>query len=208
MIEIIKKSISKHGYIHLSGIKINDLEKAVASLGEVIQTTDVKATENSKSLVTAYRALDFHTDHHKADIIAWYCFEQSSEGGETMLLDTSGIFSDFSDEEKVTLSSIFLREHKVFDDDKESHPLVIKINEQIKCYYSFWLVEKNMPEKKNAVLRKFQDAVTKSEHRSILLRPGDALLIDNGRMLHGRGEIKGDKKRHLKRYWVSVENLV
>ena len=38
------------------------------------------------------------------------------------------------------------------------------------------------------------------------LRPGECLVIDNRRVLHGRAEIKGEGRRLLRRYWVSCES--
>jgi alpha-ketoglutarate-dependent taurine dioxygenase len=36
----------------------------------------------------------------------------------------------------------------------------------------------------------------------IRLRRGDLLIIDNGRILHGRGELRSDSKRELLRAWI------
>ena len=206
-IQSLKGTLLSDGFAHFSSIEVRHLEESLKSIGEVIQITDVKVNEDSKALVTSARGLDFHTDHHRADIIVWYCFEQTNEGGESILTDTDLILSQFTTEEKETLETIELREHKIFEDDKDSYPLITKFGSKSRCYYSFWLVDKNIREPQKSALKKFQNAVREMEPHKIKLKPTDVLFVDNGRMLHGRTEIRGNKKRFLKRYWVACPDF-
>lgn len=199
----ILQTLSTDGFIHLADMPFDDFEEISKSLGDIIHITDVKVNESTPALVTSARGLDFHTDHSKADIIAWYCLKQSSEGGESVLVDSKKVLGAFSEDEIKLLSQIQLREHKMFEGDKDSYPLLTKNKDGYKCYYSFWLVNKNLQEPFCGILKKFQEAIKMAEAKRILLKPKDVLLIDNGRIFHGRTEIKGDKDRFLKRFWIS-----
>ena len=203
----IKKELASKGYAHFTNIEIDDFERTLTLLGDIIHTTDVRINDRSKSLLASTKGLDLHTDHHKADVVAWYCAERAAKGGESMLLDTKDIFAKFSASEKRVLSSIMLHEHKIFDDDQAHHPLITETDNTIKCYYSFWLVKKNISGLEKSLLERFQTLIRKAKHHIIPLKKGDILLVDNGRVLHGRMPIEAGEERLLKRYWVSRSAL-
>jgi hypothetical protein len=192
------------GFVHLKNQTEELLQKHLADLGQVIFTTDVKVKPDSRPLVTSDRALDFHTDHHKAKYIAWYCHKQTDKGGESILMDAEKIYSQLSDAHKKTLENIHLFEHKIFPDDKESNPLVNTSGGQNKFYYSFWLVSDF--DKQNRALQEFQRLIKTNNPVKLTLQQNDLLIIDNHRILHGRTAIEGSKDRYLKRYWISNNN--
>lgn len=203
ILKLIREGLASQGYVYLSGMRANDLEDVLRYLGEVIQITNIRVDNKSRALLASERGLDFHTDHSKADIVAWYCFGQANSGGESMLLDIEQILPRFSEEETRILSSIMLHEHKVFDDDEGSYPLIEKTGDKFKCYYSFWLVKRDLSKPQRFLLDKFQRIIRETKPRVILLQPKDILLVDNGRILHGRKPIEGGGNRFLKRYWIS-----
>lgn len=193
-----------NGFVHLKNQTEELIQKHFVDLGQIIFTTDVKVKPDSKPLVTSERALDFHTDHHKAKYIAWHCHKQTDKGGESILMDAQKIYSQLSASYKKTLENIYLFEHKIFPDDKESNPLVHTSGGQNKFYYSFWLVSDF--DKQNPALREFQRLIKTNEPVKLTLQPNDLLIIDNHRILHGRTAIEGSKDRYLKRYWISNNN--
>jgi len=192
--------LEKEGYIHLQNQDEESLNSIIERLGKVIMTTDVKINRNSRALVTSSRALDFHTDHHSAKYIVWYCYKQCSEGGYSIILNAENVYQKLSKKEQEELKKINLFEHKIFPDDKENHPLVQEQNGQRKFYYSFWLVNAN--DKKNLALQKFKKLISTSNFDKILMHPRDILIVNNHKVFHGRTEIKGNQQRYLKRYWI------
>jgi hypothetical protein len=82
------KELKEKGYIHLTNQSEADLENILAKLCEVINTTDVVVKPESRGMVTTELGLDFHTDHHKAKFILWYCHKQTDLGGDSILIDT------------------------------------------------------------------------------------------------------------------------
>lgn len=196
-----KSSLLTNGFLHLTKQTESDLNDLISSLGEVFYTTDVVVKSESKGLVTSDRGLDFHTDHHKAKFIIWYCIKQTTKGGESILLDAEKVYQQLSYEDQEQLSTIELFEHKLFPDDKESYPLV-RTDEKGKrmYYYSFWLVRNS--DKTDSALLNFQKAIKTTPFTNLNLEAGDILVIDNHRILHGRTAIEGSKDRFLKRYWI------
>ncbi|MCS7027442.1 MAG: TauD/TfdA family dioxygenase [Bacteroidia bacterium] len=197
----ISETLAKIGYLYIPKVPVQSLEEILDMLGRVIFVTDVKVKPESKALVTSAKALRFHTDHSRAKYILWYCIEQCSQGGETLLLDANEVFEQLEIEHQNSLARIHLYEHKVFEDDPESHPLILYQNGKRLFYYSFWLL--NEEDKNNPALIAFEQAIQKANPVRFKLQPSDVLVIDNQRILHARTQIGGDRKRWLKRYWIS-----
>ena len=200
--ESIITTLSKKGVLTLQQQSEKEVACILEHLGKVIYVTDVKINPKSKALVTSSKALDFHTDHHNAKWILWHCLKQTDIGGESMLIDAIQAYQKLGDDDKKTLSQIMLFEHNIFEDDKNSCPLVQEEHGTLKFYYSFWMVDKNMPESQKNALMNFRAIIAKETPVKLKLEKGDVLIIDNHRILHGRCEIKGHQNRFLKRFWI------
>jgi hypothetical protein len=196
------RGLYEQGFLHLPKQNENTLQEILTALGEVIQITDVTPKPDSKGLVTSTRGLDFHTDHHKAKFIVWYCYKQCSIGGESLLIDAVKIYQKLCPAYQSELQKVELFEHKVFPDDCEKYPLVsIDSNGNTKFYYSFWLVRSQ--DKQNPALRAFQQLIREAEPVKLKLQPTDILIVDNHRIFHARTPIEGNQDRWLKRFWLS-----
>lgn len=202
----VTKELLDHGYLHLIDQTEEQLNELINSLGQVIYTTDVIVKPESKGMVTSARGLDYHTDHHKAKYIIWYCYKQTDLGGDTILIDAERIYQQLSDDYKQQIKSIELFEHKIFPDDKESYPLVaIDENGNRKFYYSFWLVKNE--DKNNPVMIEFQRIIKQIAPIKLNLKEQDILIVDNHRIFHGRTPIEGSKDRFLKRFWLTEKKI-
>lgn len=194
------KSLRESGYTHIRGVSDKQAESLASQLGEIVYVTEVTVNEKSRSLVTSPDALPPHTDHHAVRYILWHCREQTSEGGSTYFIDCQDIVDTLAESEKDELASISLFEHKVFGDEPDEYPMFTENGECWQIYYSFWLMKK--ADRNSAAYRYFRKRVDASPVTEILLQPNEVLILDNHRMLHGRTPINGNKKRHLRRYWI------
>ena len=190
------------GFIFLSQQSEKEVAGILESLGEVIHVTDVKINPQSRALVTSPKALDFHTDHHKARWVLLHCLEQTDVGGESIIVDAARVYNKLGDDNRRALTEIILFEHDVFGSGKDSHPLVEKENGTLRFYYSFWMADDNMPAHQKSAFMAFREAVAEEESVKLKLQKGDVLVVDNHRMLHGRCAIKGSQDRFLKRFWI------
>lgn len=198
----IRWELDTSGFVWIQGGGREYFEKITKELGEIIFVTDVKVDLESRAMVASEKGLDFHTDHHKANFIAWYCIEQTDKGGESILQDANKVFEILSAEEQEELRKVKLFEHKVFDDDEDSYPFLIERNNKREFYYSFWLVKENMSDRQKQIIRKFQKLTSDIEYIQFKILPTDILIVDNHRILHGRTAIEGSKNRFLKRFWI------
>lgn len=202
----ITSALTETGYAFIANQSEEDTALILGHLGEVIHTTDIKVNHNSRALVTSSRALDFHTDHHKAKWVLWHCLEQTDIGGESTLVDATLAYQKLEDKNKEMLAQIMLFEHKVFDDDEDSYPLVKCTNGALEFYYSFWMADKDMPAVQKASLEAFRSAIENESATRLKLQKNDVLAIDNHRILHGRSAIEGHQNRFLKRFWIQPKN--
>mgnify|MGYP001282518073 CR=1 FL=1 len=202
----VLNDIEKTGFVWLQGCDRQYFEKITSEIGDVIFVTDVKVNPESRAMVTSEKGLDFHTDHHKAKYIAWFCIEQTDKGGESILLEANKLFEMLDDEEQQELRNVRLFEHKVFEDDEDTYPFMIEKDGNRSFYYSFWLAKDGIGEKGRNAIRKFQELTNQIEHIKFKLNPNDLLIIDNHRMLHGRTAIEGSKNRFLKRFWIKEKS--
>lgn len=196
----IRAALETEGRLHLERMPYGAFREAITKLGSIIQRTDVRVRPESKAMVTSARALDLHTDHHAARYIAWYCHRQSDEGGVSLLLDARAAFDRLDTVHRDRLFNLHLHEHKVFRDDPGTWPFVMYEMERLRFYYSFWLT--NPSDRDDPAYRAFQEVLATMPPIELKLRPGDALIIDNHRMLHGRRAIGGEGDRYLERFWI------
>ena len=54
-------------------------------------------------------------------------------------------------------------------------------------------------------LRRLMSGDAETRKVSVSLEPGDAVFVDNNRLLHGRDKLPAGSKRHLYRLWITTD---
>ncbi|TNF38233.1 MAG: hypothetical protein EP329_01050 [Deltaproteobacteria bacterium] len=200
----LKGRLADVGWVLLPGVGQAGRDAACAALdAEVLLETDVRVRPG-RALVTSDRALGFHTDHHRADLIAWLCVAQTSQGGGTRLADGLAALASLPTAQQELLARVRLFEHSVFPGDGDTHPVVEPTPAGPRLYCSFWFDAPLDPEAE-AALEAFRVAVIRHEVARFYLAPDDVLFIDNRRILHARTAIVGSRDRHLIRHWLKMK---
>lgn len=172
----------------------------LTELGPIIQTTEITPRANAKAALATDQEMQLHTDHPRARWISWECVRQSSEGGYSLLKDTKPALDSLTESERAELRALAIRTHDVFPDDTGAYPVLRKDGDGADwVYFTPWMTDGQS----SPAFRKFLSALEASPTLSIRLYPGESLLIDNGRMLHGRSALGGDKDRLLIRRWIA-----
>jgi alpha-ketoglutarate-dependent taurine dioxygenase len=195
-------ALEARGFVHLRGAGEAAFEALLPRLGRTLHVEEIVVRPESRALVTSRRALAPHTDHARAARIAWYCHAQTELGGDTVLVDALDAWARVPPAQRERLGRVRLFEHAVFPGDPETHPLVTFEAGRPRFYYSFWLADEAMPEPEREALARFHEAVRESPEVRLRLEPGDVLVVDNGRILHGRTAIEGRPTRRLRRVWL------
>lgn len=172
----------------------------LAALGPVIQTTEITPRANAKAALATDQEMQLHTDHPRARWISWECVRQSSEGGYSLLKDTKPARDSLTESEREELRSLAIRTHVVFPDDTGAYPILRVDGDGADwIYFTPWMTDGQS----SPAFRKFTQALEATPTLTLRLYPGESLLIDNGRMLHGRSALGGDKDRLLIRRWIA-----
>ena len=184
-----------------------DPQQVIDRLGYIIMENDVSLDKNSRSLVRSTKSLPPHTDHHLAHYILWHCYRQDSDGGHSIVVDGLQIFQEMNEKEKSLLKGIDLMEHCVFKDDLQHHPMITENENGLRIYYSFWMVDDNLSREQKEAFQSFNTRVREAKPIKFKLNPNECLIVDNGRILHGRTSLSADSNRLLKRYWIGKNEL-
>ncbi len=172
----------------------------LTQLGPVIQTTEITPRANAKAALATDKEMQLHTDHPRARWISWECVRQSSEGGYSLLKDTKPALDALTTAEREELRALSIRTHIVFSDDTGAYPVLRNDGDGSDwVYFTPWMTDGQ----RSLAFQKFIQALEATPTLSVRLYPGESLLIDNGRMLHGRSALGGDKDRLLIRRWIA-----
>lgn len=223
-------ALQANGYVHLKWPMLEENHEAVAAqMGTITVRSDIKIDKVSeqiqeqsrvlKGLPGRYRAssLAFHTDNARVDVMSMYCVEQDAIDGAILLLDTNDLAEHFSTAQLAILSRVELwappyqqsyhSKQKGFSDLAY---LLSKTDEGYRVYYIPWLLLDSYDSDSGEMLKKFSDYVKHKEQTQLIRLPvkkNECVFVDNHRMLHGRGAIAEDSKRHFVRLYIQVPSM-
>jgi alpha-ketoglutarate-dependent taurine dioxygenase len=159
--------------------------------------------------------LEFHTDRPTADLLAWYCVTPDADDGSNLLIDTRDFFDRLSAPELRALGRIRVGyanlDPSAGGQALLSEPLVTGGADGWRVFYVPWQVLPSDDEEANRLLARFADDVAARRARGplrIRLEAGESLFIDNHRMLHGRGPLSPDSRRHLVRLYIRTADRI
>ncbi|HTA81593.1 MAG TPA: TauD/TfdA family dioxygenase [Bacteroidia bacterium] len=206
MREQIIESINTRGYwVSELNNSYNDFMEIISYIGEPLLENDIIIDNTKSTRLFSPKGMDFHTDHILANYIAWYCIKQSNSGGESLLIDSKSILNNLEIIDIKNLLRIKIRCPNVIKNGNSYYNLLTHNDTgEYMIYYAPWLIE----ELESPELLKSYNNFLKILHApklvtKILLSPGQFLIINNNRVMHGRGELPVNTNRHLKRIWIS-----
>ena len=215
------------GYVLLPGRRsAEEYEQLGRRLGEVVLRTDVVVDASKRALQEARRkmsgrpsafqsdALGFHSDNPMTNVIAFHCVRQDAVDGTLRLVDMPALLDKFSDAEIDELSCVGVSytylTGKNRDDEILSEPLVTRADGRLLIFYQSWMIRGELTVHQRQLLDRvaglIEEAVT-TKGIAIRLEQGQSLMVDNRRMLHGRGALPDDSKRHLVRLLIHSRAL-
>lgn len=177
-----------------------DCQAHLDQIGSTVAKTRIEVTENQRALLHSAEAMSLHTDHPVVDVIAWYCVRQCDEGGESLLLDFEQISARLPPQQLVQLRNVNVKVPYVPAlGPRSSVPLLSATG----LYYAQWLIEDGASSASTAAVTAFQDALAQLSPVRIRLAEGQALIVNNKRVMHGRARIiQRHSRRLLLRHWI------
>lgn len=149
-----------------------------------------------------------HTDGYRsklpASVVLLMCVRRSRLGGETLVSPLDHILAGLAPEE------VKLLRKPRYPSKAGFGPILYGSAERPSVRFNYLEIERycqlngyEMPAALKEVLNKFRGATVEVRARfRFLLNPGECLILDNRRVLHGRTEFAPHSDRLLKRVWV------
>lgn len=210
----IREEVSERGWatrmVDIDPLDVDEARRFVGSLATLLACKTTKEPEISDIRVAApgekiYLAMsnagmDFHSDNvyleNPCTNVLLYCSQQASLGGETLLVDAREAITKLDLPLRVELAKPKWRWNNHFSNGGGICPPrpVIDIDGSIR-----WSLTslRNTDPADLVVANEFNDALHSSDTiKSVSLRPGELISIDNTRVLHSRTEFEGEN-RHL-----------
>ena len=213
--------IRDYGFALVHGVPTNrdDFERMARHIGFLRETNygrigDLVSREVVRTLSNTKHAIPLHTDegyrHANPGMLAFLCLSTSEDGqGATLLADGFNIAERLRDESPQSfelLSSIPINSRRFWDDEmdlRSATPIIsvdfegwvqgVRYNERSAAPLD---VPSELIKPVYAALRDWLTLTRAEKNRvSVLLQPGDFVVFDNQRVLHGRETFTGN--RHL-----------
>jgi len=221
--EHIRSAVGRHGWLHVAHrLSVTDFEFIASRLGPIELRTDIvvdpewQVRQRETRVVGPERpgvyqaaALDLHTDRPTASLLAWYCVEPNAVGGATLLCDGRDLTNRFSVGELEELGKVqvgyTLRDPTTWEESFHLASLLSRRGDEWAIYFVPWLVQQPDDNPTRRLLERFIGYVRDKEENGLIpvrLERGQSLFIDNRRMLHGRGALPEDSRRHLVRVYI------
>lgn len=197
----IRKHLHADGFVVHQCVDYSDFSSLVTQLGRSIAVRQIKFDPSQRAQLASREAMSLHTDHPDADFVAWYCVSQSEKGGESTLLDFRRVERALDIAALGSLKDIRVRVPEGRFGLRADRALL----EHDRVCYADWLIEEPMSATLRAALHVLKAAISELTPINIRLRPGNALIVDNRRVLHGRTGFSesGGHQRLLVRHWIS-----
>lgn len=169
-------------------------------LGEIVDDTRVRLVAGKRTYLARPDPIPLHTDHPKACLIAWRCEAQHELDGASLLADGHAVLAQLDARTRAILGEIELPAMVRPGDVATPTPIASRDG---RVFYAPWLEPIERAVEKHHALVAFREALGSAKPRRVRLDPGQVLIANNRRMLHGRGALLPDSARRLRRLWIA-----
>lgn len=201
-VETALKAVRERGFVTFAPESAATAEDFASRLGEILCRTEVRLNPVASTYLCRPGAIPPHTDHPDVRYILWYCRVPDVCGNR--LVDAKSVLESLPQPERGELERLrfqcpplhggaALSEHTLWDPVRQ------------RFFFANWLVHKDEVD----LARKGESMFTSpGPHQfRVVLQQGEALLIDNHRMLHFRDALEPTSARWLLRLWISDRNV-
>ncbi len=183
--------------------------EAMTLWGEVVGQERIALREGAHAYVARPGPVPLHTDHPDVDLVAWWCETQDEQDGATLLLDSAPILAALPPATRERLFAVRLACPPLAGGPPvESRPVLRHGEDGAALFCSPWLRAVEPAVGHQAELDALREALSvgaRTQVRSRRLSQGDVLVVDNRRVLHGRGAIAASSRRVLHRVWIRLD---
>lgn len=202
--------LAQRGFALAAGLSsMTQFRALAAEAGVVVAEEQIQLREGAHAYVAKPGPVPLHTDHPQVEIAAWFCVEQDKADGATLLLDASPVLASYTANDRALLRTVKVLCPPVAGGAARQRFPVLRPSpsapDRELLFCSPWLdAADTIPGHQEALidLRSRLGRRAASDLAEVRLQPGQALFVDNQRVLHGRRRIGKESRRHLHRLWL------
>jgi alpha-ketoglutarate-dependent taurine dioxygenase len=202
-------SIRVHGYVRRAGSFDEGAYRSfVGRLGRIVNEERIALRPGAHAYVAKPGPVPMHTDHPEARFVAWLCLRQDEVAGGSRLYDSRPFLQSLSGEEVEQLRHTELECPPLAGGPPTLRFPVLTASphsEVDEIFCSPWLRAAGGNQERQAILDGFRSRLSHDIQARAFeerLVEGEMLIIDNRRVLHGRGAIDDRSRRELLRFWL------
>lgn len=207
IVEDIDLSLRRDGYALVKNLRsLAEYRGHAARLGHTVGEEMIAIRPGAHAYVAKPGPVPLHTDQPQIEVVCWLCIEQDEKDGASLLLDAAPVVRAQPDWRIELLRSVYLACPPVAGGAPVLRFPVLRPGVPLeRVFCSPWLQSLTDHQKRQQALDDFRRSLSSAARTSaveVRLAPGDALFVDNQRVLHGRGAITERSRRRLHRLWI------
>jgi alpha-ketoglutarate-dependent taurine dioxygenase len=199
------RSLDERGWAHLAEASRAEFDELARRLGRIFYRSDIRLEEGATQFAFRPEAFPMHMDSPRARYVAWYVMDSDDSACPLVVSDSrpalralapqdlellAGVTTTFEDVENAALSPVPL-----VSIDGDGTPVVSYFPTNLRRVQP-------RSEAEGRCIRDLERSLLMLPRTRIELRDRDIVVLDNHRMLHGRGAMPRGSRRHLLRYWI------
>ena len=203
-VDAIHAAIAGRGYALLPAIGQEEWDRRISSLGVILDTTSVELNPAIGTYLCQPGEVPMHSDHPDAELIAWRCERADPQGTPQLVCDSLSVVGALDDAARRILTQTRVVARFRSRAPAMMFPILRQAGGGWRLFFAPWLEPESGDVLVREAWRQLVEAVERSRESCLEVRlgAGEILLIDNGRMLHGRPPLAPESSRCLVRTWL------
>ena len=194
----IRTGLDRDGLAACS-LKREAVREVLSGIARIVEQTQVRQLDGATTYLCGHDAVPLHTDHPEARWVAWWCEAQAGRDGASVLADGRAVLSLMGDQTEALKE---VEQHVPPQLPRQVLETAPVWNGE-RLYFAPWYPLVRTTSAGSRALEFFRSLLAMGlGHRRIRLEPGDLLVVDNGRWLHGRDKLERRNGRFLHRFWL------
>ncbi len=139
--------------------------------------------------------------------MSWRCEVQDDSDGTQRLIDGLDALRAYGAQVRDALTKVHAEVRVRGDSPPSRIPIVRATASGDRLFFASWIRPVEAGAHSVAALDALRAEIERrvqSDIREVRLSEGEVLVIDNGRMLHGRGSLPQASRRRLRRFWITL----
>ena len=197
-IAAIQAGLNRDGLAKCS-VKRELVCEVLSGIAQIVEQTRVRQLDGATTYLCGHDEVPLHTDHPEARWVAWWCEAQASLDGASVLADGQAVLSLMGDQAEALKE---VEQHVPPQLPRQMLETAPVWNGK-RLYFAPWYPLVRTTNAGSWALEFFKSLLAMGlGHRRIRLLPGELLVVDNGRWLHGRDKLERRNGRSLHRFWL------